>query len=248
MTNKMIKVHKGVDNNIRFRVYNRDRKPQAVSHLQMRTRLINTSSQEVVLERYATALNEKGAIELKVLEGDLVNIPRGYYKLVVTGGEELIATEAGQIVQTPFFSDVGDNVTLDVEVTGQAQADPQETYEILPEDWINFSTRGNPATFYSSAIPAGRIRNTTTSTHTIAIYTTNYSGTINVFGSLDDVPPQTLESWFPVNVDIIGNELIFDEHTGVSPIVFRANYMWLKFTYEPGPVNTGTVDKIQIRN
>jgi hypothetical protein len=248
MNSKTIKVHKGVDNNIRFRVFNRDRKPQAVNHLQIRTRLINTMSQEVVLERYAQPTSDKGIVELKVLEGDLVNVAQGYYKLVVTGGEELLPNEAGQIIQTPFFSDTGNNVTLSVEITGQAEAAPQETQEILPEDWINFSTRGNPATFYSSAIPAGRIRNTTTSTHTIALYTSNYSGNVKIFGSLEDVPPQDLSSWFPINVDIIGNEIIFDEHTGISPLVFRANYMWLKFTYEPGPTNEGSLDKIQIRN
>jgi len=248
MNSNTIKVHKGVDNNLRFKVYNRDRKPQPVNHLQIRTRLVNSKSQEVMLERYATALNEKGVIEVKILEGDLVNIPRGYYKLIVTGGEELIAGQAGQIIQTPFYSDTGNNVVLNIEVTGQAEAEPVPTIEIIGDDWINFSVPNQPAKFYSSAIPAGRIRNTTTSTHTIAIYTTNFSGKVKLYGSLEDVPPQDILSYFPIDVDIIGNEIEFNGHSGITPLVFQANYMWLKFVYEEGSVNNGTINKIQIRN
>lgn len=248
MNDRIIKVHKGVDNTINFKVYNRDRKPQAVSHLQIRTRLVNPLNNEVMLERYATATSEKGVIKLKVLEGDLLSIPVGYYNLIVTGGEELLPNQAGQIIQTPFFSDTGNNVTIKVEVTGQAQAAPQPTQEILPDDWMVLSSRFEPQVFHSGAYPAGRIRNTTTSVHTMAVYATNFSGNFKVWGSLEDVPPDRLESWFPVNIDQLGNELVFNETTGVFPIVFQANYMWLKFTYEPTSTNEGTVDKVQLRN
>ena len=248
MNSNIIKVHKGVDNTLRFRVYNRDRKPQAVSHIEVRTRLVNDKSKEVVLERYATSLNEKGAIQLKILEGDLVNIPKGYYKLIVTGGEELIPGQEGQIIQTPFYTDTGNNVVMDIEVTGQAEAEPVPTIEIEGTGWIDFSVPQQPKKFYSTAIPAGRIRNTTTSTHTVAIYTTNFSGSVTLFGSLEDVPPATIQDYFPIDVDIVGNQLDFLEHTGITPLVFKANYMWLKFVYQNGSVITGTLDKIQIRN
>jgi len=248
MNSKIIKVHKGVDNNLRFRVYNRDRKPQPISHLQVRTRLVNTLNQEVMLERYASMLNDLGGLEVKILESDLVNIPRGYYKLIVTGGEELIPTQTGQIVQTPFYSDTGNNVVLDVEVTGQAEAAPQETIEILPGGWIDFSVPNQPKKFFTQAIPGGRIRNTTTSSHTIAIYTTNFTGKVKIYGSLEDVPPVNIVSYFPVDIDVTGQDIDFIEHSGITPLVFRANYMWLKFVYEDGSVNNGTIDKIQIRN
>lgn len=248
MNDRIIKVHKGVDNTIGFKVYNRDRKPQAVSHLQVRTRLVNPLNSEVMLERYATATSEKGVIKLKVLEGDLMSIPVGYYNLIVTGGEELLPNQAGQIIQTPFYSDTGNNVSIKVEVTGQAEAAPQETIEILPDDWMVLSARNEPSIYHSGAYPAGRIRNTTSSTHTIALYTNNYSGNFKFYGSLEDMPSERLESWFPINIDTLGNEVIFDEHTGISPFVFQANYMWLKFTYEPTSTNEGTLDKVQIRN
>lgn len=248
MSDRIIKVHKGVDNTVRFKVYNRDRKPQSVSHLQIRTRLVNTRNQEVVLERYATALNEKGGIELKILEGDLVDISVGYYKLIVTGGEELHAHQAGQLIQTPFFSDVGNNVVIDIEVTGQAEAAPIPTKEILPDDWRNLTSRDEPTIFHTGSIPAGRIRNTMNSMHTMAVYTTNYTGKLRIYGSLEDIPSQDLVSWFPVNVDMLGNEIVFENHTGITPLVFQANYMWFKFTHSPASVDPGTLDKIQIRD
>jgi hypothetical protein len=53
LNKKIFKIHKGVDNQIRFRVLNPDRKRVSVDHLSIRARFINTENQERVLDRFA---------------------------------------------------------------------------------------------------------------------------------------------------------------------------------------------------
>lgn len=246
MHSDIVKVHKGVDNTIRFRVRDRDRKPQSIAHKEVRARIVNTKNQEVVLERYLTHLNEKGLIELRMLESDLVDIAQGFYKLIITGGEEMTHGVSGQIIQTPFYADEDNNTTLDIEITGQAQAEPRPTYTIT--EWTPWYAAEELETFYSSAIPAGRLHNYTSSTHTVAFHVTNFTGKVQLHASLEDVPSNNLNGFFQINMSPTQKELVFDNHTGIVPLVFQANYMWLKIVYMTETLNSGTLNKVEIRN
>ena len=86
-----IKIHKGVDNQVRFRVLNPDRKLVSVDHLSIRARLISTENKERVLDRFADLVpNSKGDLRLTIYEGDIQNVAAGFYTLVVTGEEALV--------------------------------------------------------------------------------------------------------------------------------------------------------------
>jgi hypothetical protein len=246
MHSEIVKVHKGVDNTIRFRVRNRDRKAQCVAHKEIRARLVNQKNKEVVLERYLIHLNEKGLIELRILESDLVDIPKGFYKLIITGGEEMTHGASGQIIQTPFYSDEDNNASIDVEITGQAEAEPRPTYTIT--EWTPWYSNPETESYYSSAIPAGRIHNYTSSTHTIAFHVTNFKGKVTLYASLEDVPSNNLSGFFPINISPTEQELIFNGESGIIPLVFQANYVWLKIVYVTDSLNEGSVDKVEIRN
>lgn len=90
----IIKLHKGVDNQVRFRILNPDRKRVSVDHLAIRARLVDAHNKERVLERFADLVpNSKGDARLTIYEGDLINIAPGFYNLVVTGQEALIPNQ-----------------------------------------------------------------------------------------------------------------------------------------------------------
>jgi len=246
MHNNIIKIHKGVDNSIKFRVYNRDRKPQAIDHRSVRVRIFDPSSKEVIIERYADHLAEKGLVELKILEPDLSDISEGYYKMVITSGEELVPGLADQIIQTPFYSDENENAVLNVEITGQAHVEPKPTYKIT--EWVPHNTEQRPNVYYSSAVPAGRIHSYTKSIHTIAMHFENYTGKIEFYGSLEDVPGTNLNGFFPIQTSTGTNVIEVENYTGIVPVVLQINCMWFRFVREDSSLNSGQIKKIEVRN
>lgn len=237
------KVHRGVDNQIYFQVYNRDRRPQNVNHQTVRARMVNPQNGELVLERYLDHLpgDCKGRLRLDIFEGDLIDMPEGYYQLVITGSDDLTPTIVGHERQTPFFTDQDNNAVIDIEVTGQIQLEPRPSQTIT--EWIPYNGPDGLA-HRSSAIPSGRMYNYTHSVHTLSVHCENYSGRIRFWGSLEDVPGENLNGYFPVYVTTRSNEIEVQEYTGTFPVVFQANYMWLKIEHIPADTNTGVLVKI----
>lgn len=246
-----IKLHKGVDNVIRFRVLNADRKRVSVNHLSIRCRFINVENGERVLERYADLTTTKGDVRLTVYEGDLVDIAPGFYDLVVTGEEALVpGVTIGENIHTPFYLNQAGDIVATVEVVASADVTPQPTVTILPDDWTRFSgNRGVDVEYYSSAIPGSRIQNHLNALHTFAAYTTAFSGTLQVRGSLELQPPADYNDFFPIDITTATQIITFDNYTGVTSHSFEANFMWLLFVYSPDTSleDYGTIDQILLR-
>jgi hypothetical protein len=191
LNKKIFKIHKGVDNQIRFRVLNPDRKRVSVDHLSIRARFINTENQERVLDRFADLVpNTKGDIRLTIYEADLVDIAPGFYTMVITGEEEMISgLAAGENIQTPFFLDNAGDIVATVEIVGAADVTPRESVELLPTNWtITTSATPGYTRFMSSAIPGARLQNYTNSVHSFSAATTGFTGTLEVRGTLDHIP------------------------------------------------------------
>ena len=251
--NRTIKLHKGVDNQIRFRVLNPDRRRVSVDHLAIRCRLVNMENKERVLERFADVLTtDKGDVRLTIYEGDLVNIAPGFYSLVVTGQEALIPgnNESGNI-NTPFFLDNAGDIVATVEVVDSADVTPMESVELLETNWTIVSDPGLPGTktYASSAIPGARIQNHLNAVHSFSVATTAFTGTLELRASLDLQPPADLANYFPVDITT-GTQIIeFDNYTGITSHTFEANFMWLKFIYRPDTnlEDYGTIDKVLLR-
>jgi hypothetical protein len=239
LNKKIFKIHKGVDNQIRFRVLNPDRKRVSVDHLSIRARFINTENQERVLDRFADLVpNTKGDIRLTIYEADLVDIAPGFYTMVITGEEEMISgLAAGENIQTPFFLDNAGDIVATVEIVGAAD--------------VTITTSATPGytRFMSSAIPGARLQNYTNSVHSFSAATTGFTGTLEVRGTLDHIPTGDINDYFPIDITSGTQIITFDDYTGITAHSFEANFMWIIFTYETQnslPSN-GTLDKVLVR-
>jgi hypothetical protein len=252
LNKKIFKIHKGVDNQIRFRVLNPDRKRVSVDHLSIRARFINTENQERVLDRFADLVpNTKGDIRLTIYEADLVDIAPGFYTMVITGEEEMISgLAAGENIQTPFFLDNAGDIVATVEIVGAADVTPRESVELLPTNWtITTSATPGYTRFMSSAIPGARLQNYTNSVHSFSAATTGFTGTLEVRGTLDHIPTGDINDYFPIDITSGTQIITFDDYTGITAHSFEANFMWIIFTYETQnslPSN-GTLDKVLVR-
>ena len=253
-----IKLHKGVDNQVRFRILNADRKRVSVDHLAIRTRLVDTQTKERVLERWADLVpNSKGDVRLTIYEGDLINIAPGFYSLVVTGQEALVPGETtSDNVNTPFYLDQGGNIVATVEVVDSADVTPNPSVELLPVNWtftgLTYGGNETKRNHESSAIAGARVRNHLNAVHSFSVKTTAFTGTLHSFGSLDLQPPSDITNYFPIDITSGSQTITFDDYTGVTSHTFEANFMWIKFVYKTGnitdgSVDYGTVDKVLFR-
>ena len=89
-------------------------------------------------------------------------------------------------------------------------------------------------------------RNLTARNHTIAIYTTGFTGNVFVEGNLDDQASTNNNHWFPLDVQGQGsNGIRFTSHTDVDPFFFESSLKLIRIKYE---VTAGSVDKVLLRN
>jgi len=267
MNRNTIKLHKGVDNEIRFRVLNQDRKTVSVDHLSVVAKLVNPQNGEQVLLRYLSISPQKGFMQWRILEGDLVNIAPGMYTLCLLGEEALVPGVELENFRTPFYTDTGNNIVTTVEVVESADRTPTPSFVIGENDWRLVKQPSVTAQIYSdidefqtSAVSGSRVRNHINALHTLAIFTTNFTGTIQVYATLELQPPEQLRHWFPVDLTSGTNYAEFFEYTGSISFSFTANFMWLTFTKRPGfffedsafvnrtpPLELGVVNKIILR-
>ena len=247
---KTIKIHKGVDNSIRFRVLNSDRKLVSVDHLSIQCRFVNVENNERVLDKTATLASSKGDVRLNISEGELVSIAAGYYHLVVTGEEALLPGVVGsETFATPFYTNQMGDIVATVEIVATADPTPVPTVEIGPDNWRIANELGAPTTYYSSAISGARVRNHINAVHSFSASTTAFTGTLQLRGTLDQQPSPDLSDYFPIDITSGSNIMTFNNFTGITAHTFAANFLWMVFVYVPDSSidEPGTIDKILLR-
>lgn len=253
MNEKVIKLHKGVDNVVRFKVFDSDKKLVSVDDLRVQATFIDLDTRERVLRKECDILNKKGILELTIYEDDLVNMAPSYYTLSITGQNYDVPEQDLPVASTPFYTDAASNIELTVEVLDGADKTPVPTVEIAPTDWIRQLVGNQPETeFICGPFPANRLKNYQSGTHTLALYCENYTGTFEAFGTLELVPPTDINLYFPLNLTHLLQVIEYTEFTGIDPFSFNANIMWIMFRYKPDPElaeeEQGAITKLQLRS
>lgn len=256
MNNYPIKVHKGVDNRIPFRVLSPDRHPVNIKKYAAYARIISAETHEFIFEKECVIGTATGMLFLELNEGDLANVSPGRYYLAILGQKDFVPQTVGEVTSTPFYTDFDSNIVATLEVTQQAEKTPYPSFEIGENDWsansLLLNGRGPIATeYYSSAIPGGRVRNHIFGTHTFSFWAESFTGILEVLGTLDLSPnPDPNFGWFRVAITSGSDRLEFINYTGTEAWSFQANFMWLKFRYTPSlkVLEPGVVKKILVRS
>jgi hypothetical protein len=251
-----LKAHKGIDNKLIFRVLGPDRVPLDIScDQQVYARIIDPDNRMVVLEKLCRLGPAKGLISLELDSGDIVDIHAGLYNIVLIRTQEFVDGIPGYYVEKPLYSDMNDNVAMELEITEQAFKAPARSVTILPEDWtsdILVPTFGPPAPcFYTSRIPASRVQNHKESVHSFSTYTIKATGVLEIWGTLEETPDPYLHGsrWFPIFPSSMSTDIEFIGYTGTQAWTFSANFMWLKFRWFPSQevLDPGILQKLIVR-
>jgi hypothetical protein len=256
MNKNIIKIHKGVDNPVIFRALGPDRIPFDIScNQQVYARIINPDNNTVVFEKLCTLGPAKGLIKLMLDSGDIANIAAGLYNMVLIRTEDFVSNVPGYYIEKPLYSDLNDNISMELEITEQAFKAPLPSVTFFPKDWtpdILAPTTGAPRPcFYTGRIPGGRILNHKESVHSFSTYTENFTGILEIWGTLEETPSAYLDDtrWFKIYPSSMSQDIEYIGYTGTQAWTFSANFMWLKFRYFPSTevLDPGIMKKLIVR-
>jgi hypothetical protein len=230
-----LKVYRGIENKIQFRLLNADQKPVAIVGTPVFVAFDETKNK--VLEYFATVTDDgstrdtRGMFEFSIKERDLLSIRQQYlsYNIYLDQGfEQNVLTYANR-----NFDSAGTIFIDGLSFPGPKPSTVITDFFPVGDEWI----AGNSVSDNIYAYPGV---NGFDALHTVAVYSTGYIGTIKIQATLENQLSGT-NNWFDVTV------LEFDG-TETEPVVanFNGVYRYLRFVLDNDPKDT--IEKILVRN
>jgi hypothetical protein len=237
---RQIKLYKGVSNPLTFTFKNEDQKAQDVTSSTFEFNLIDSESKRSILTRILTILDDsstfstKGTASITITEGDLLGLDSKFYNYSI---RQINSDNS----KTVTFADTSYNSAGTIELVDGAYPDLVDS-EIIS----SFTSSTGPLTKTSSAIEAYPGNNNNKALHTIAVYTTGFSGSLRIQGTMDLNP--TDSSYFTITADEQSSPLTFSSSSEVTYYNFTGVYQYIRFSWANDSGNTGTIDKILYRH
>tara|TARA_Y100000022_G_scaffold91041_1_gene78538 strand:- start:6424 stop:7191 length:768 start_codon:yes stop_codon:yes gene_type:complete len=222
-----IKITKGIDNVITFEIKNSDHKPLSI--LNTYTPYVEVFTEDdVLLKRYIGTIKEtstpsyKGQFTINITDADTLNIDGQYLSYVVYLNKTADATN------TLTYADDQFGPSGTIELTGSAFPGARDSKEVVT--FLNDT---------SSVVDAEPHINSNVALHTAAIYSTGFAGTVKIQGTLGD---NTSTSWFDITTATLSSP------TTPHYVNFNGVFSFLRFVKTNDAGNSGSIDKILVRN
>lgn len=240
MYQRDLSVQKGLKNIVRVQFKNSDQKRIPISNTQTFVfTMFDEVNQRVLIEKPLEILDQgttstRGLAQLTFSESDTLNLTRSSYTYSI----KHLQTDGSYV---PAYSNTyyGINGTLhlldDVYPTLQPSV---EITNFLP----SFNSNTNLYEFKSRAIYANPEYNSNSALHTLAIYCSDYRGTVEIRATLNNTAAD--DNYYAV-VAARG----YDQFTGIDYINFNGVYSYIEVRYIPaqGPLDLDNLSNIEYR-
>jgi hypothetical protein len=231
---RQIKIYRGIDNNIQFRLFNADQKPMPVDGKTPRL-LAFDENNNLVLDLDGTVIddgstrNTRGSFVVTITENDLLNIDQQYlsYTIFLEG-----ADSADRAIT---YSDVHFNNPGIMYISSQAFPSVKPPLTIKQFQKTDFNTDR----WISETASAEPHINSNEALHTIAIYTNGFEGSLTLQATLNQQINEGV-AWSDINtIEFTGTET---EPTVINVV---GVYKYFRFETFDDPQN---IIKILIKN
>jgi hypothetical protein len=221
-----LKVYRGVDNRVEFRVKTSDQKSVNIANRTIVFRLISRDSQELVIKKDCVTIDaDIGRAFLNLAESEILDIEPGMYQYALS--YETRSQQTGYYTVTearPIYVDSQYGVNGTIEIFGSIDGEPQPSQTIEEFNYLREFERDPEKYFVSGSIDADAARVTPQSLHTFQLYFTNFSGRVILQGSLDiSAAP---ENW--VDIETRDYVATTQEYLNVT-----GKYRWFRFRVTP---------------
>lgn len=227
---RQLNITKGIDNILTFEIKNQDQKPISILNSYTCKFIAFDENNTEVLNKTGTIKetstpNYKGQFTVNVSANDTLNLKGQYLTYFV----HLIDSNNNDVI-TYADAQFGTKGTIDLDT--ETLPGPKASYNVQ-----TFSET-SADTFISETITAEPALNGNEALHTSAIYTTGFTGTVTVQGTLENQITGTT-AW----VDIAS--ATYTNPTQPQYINFNGVFSHIRFQYNK---TAGTVDKVLVRN
>jgi len=227
---RQLKVYKGIDNVLDFKLLNADQKPITnLTDYTIKFQAFDENSQ-LVIEHDADVVNaSKGLFKVTVTDNDTLNLKQQYlsYNIHLVDSN----SDASITYSNSFFENNGT-----IYLSSQAFPGPRDTYSVSTFTEVTEST----PYWESESITAEPGINGNEALHTAVVYSDSYAGDIVVQATLDN---QIIggTTWSDIKtITLDGTE------TTPTAINFNGVFNFLRFKATANPANT--ISKILVRN
>jgi len=230
---RQIKIYKGIDNALQFRLLNADQKPINVALYTPKFVAFDENNQMVIshngtINQIDDSSASRGLFTVTISENDLLNIKSQYLKYNIY----LVDADNNKVLtySSAHFEGCGTIYIDPCQMPG-----PVESYSVETFTKYNFNTD----TWFSETITAEPAINGNEALHTAAIYADGFAGDIVIQATLSNQIDEGTK-WADVStVTLTGNE------TEPTPQNFNGVFSFLRFKTITDP---STISKILIRN
>ena len=231
---RQLKVYRGIDNKLQFRLLNADQKPVRITDTPVI--VIYDEANNKIIEKDCTVQDDgsttatKGQFTVSLLENDLLNVKQQYLHYNI-----YLESDSGNTIT---YASRGFDSAGQIYVDGTAYAGPKSSVEVenffaVEDYWVAGSDDANKIT----AEPG---LNGNDALHTVAVYTNNYVGDLEIQATLDN-QITGMNNWATVST------ITFDgSETEPVPASFNGVYSYLRFKATADPDNK--ITKILVRN
>lgn len=233
-TDQRIVWFKGVDNILDITISGSDRRPVSLLLREITITMWDRDTGTTIFRRRAMpTVAENGQARVTVLARDLMTLGSGIYTLGATFVD-------GNGLETALTWNRAQQAGFDVEVKDAVIPTSRSTQEIT-----TYTNSNN--VFASGAFNGPQYYRKDMSLFTVAVYASNWTGTLIVQGTLDEVVHGgTL--WADLKPqDATTADIVYTGYTGIDPFNYYGGVRWLRVVKADGPSNAGTLDKVLIR-
>lgn len=232
---RRLKIYRGVRNPITFTFKNEDQKKQNIVGKSYTFNMIDTESKKAVLTKNLTVLDDgsttstKGTARVEITDGDLLDLDGKFYEYSINE----IRNDGSTLVT---YSDTSYVSYGSIELLDGAYPQFQPSQNIS-----SFTVTTGPLAKTSGAVNAYPGKNNNSALHTVAVYTTNFQGTLFLQGTMVSTSAQDTDYFTIATVNIATSDrLVYRNFNGI--------YQNVRFSYSNSTGNTGTLDKILYRH
>jgi|TARA_E500000178_G_scaffold333405_1_gene368275 hypothetical protein len=238
---RRLTLHRGVNNPITFTFKNEDQKAQDITSKTYEFNLIDTESKKSVLTKNLTVLDDgstvstRGDASCTITDGDLLDLDAKFYNFSVRE----IGSDGSRTIT---YSDTGYAAAGTVELLDTAYPQFVASTEVN-----SFTVTTGPQSKTSAAVDAQPGKNNNKALHSIAVYTKNFSGELQVQGTMVSTSPVDAD-YFNITLDGQSSDKVtLTNSTTVTHFNFTGVYQNVRFSWGNASGNTGKIDKILYR-
>lgn len=244
---RTLKIYRGVDNKIDLQLRNGDEKAvELLADQYVVFKLIAKGTQEHLLSKDCEYANDssasRGRVFVTLTESELLDLEPGFYQYTtsIETRETTTAPQYRVTSKTPLYVDSQFGVVGNIEVSGDIAGKlPSST---VIDAFARHVDDNGDSYYISSIVDAEPNTSTPQSNHTFQFYTSSYTGTVKLQGSIS--PGANPYVW----VDIPDSAFDFGTNnfdpTTTPYINVTGKWNWFRIRHVP---TTGTLDKILYR-